>query len=149
MNVNRPQNSSFEAANDNNPKMAGRVFVGVDQIASFLQITRRQAYYAISSGRMPVYRLGGSQIHARETVLLRYIEDQERRNSYQSPALLMQLKRQLDDIDGVARLIDRAFGEAANDKSPPVQQLRLRVIQLRTEIMEDLHRYGGVGSAHG
>jgi excisionase family DNA binding protein len=61
--------------------MSGRIFHGAQEIADYLQLTRRAVYHLIKSGRLPVFRLGTAKIHARQEVLDRFIEEQEQRNS--------------------------------------------------------------------
>jgi len=61
--------------------MSGRIFHGAQEIADYLQISRRSAYHHIKSGRLPVFRLGTAKIHARQDALDRFIEAQEQRNS--------------------------------------------------------------------
>lgn len=58
----------------------GDILKGASEIGSFLSISRRSAYHQIESGRLPVFRLG-SKVCARKSVLLNWIEEQERQNS--------------------------------------------------------------------
>jgi len=61
--------------------MSGRIFHGAQEIADYLQLTRRAVYHLIETGRLPVFRLGTSRVHARQETLDRYIREQEQRNS--------------------------------------------------------------------
>jgi excisionase family DNA binding protein len=61
--------------------MSDRIFHGVQEIADYLQLKRRAVYHLITSGRLPVFRLGTAKIHARQQALDRFIEEQEQRNS--------------------------------------------------------------------
>jgi excisionase family DNA binding protein len=58
-----------------------KIFHGAQEIADYLQISRRAAYHIITSGRLPVFRLGTAKIHARQEALDNFIEEQEQRNS--------------------------------------------------------------------
>jgi len=61
--------------------MADRIFHGAQEIADYLQMKRRALYHLIKSGRVPVFRLGTTRIHARQEALDRFIQEEERRNS--------------------------------------------------------------------
>lgn len=52
---------------------------GASEIATFLGLSRRSVYHQIESGRLPVFRLGSS-VCARKSVLLNWIEEQERQS---------------------------------------------------------------------
>jgi hypothetical protein len=55
---------------------------GADEIAEFLfgDRAKRRKVYHLATLRLPVFRLGGSMLCARKSVLLKFVEDQERRD---------------------------------------------------------------------
>ena len=65
--------------------VAGDLLQGADAIAGFLGLTRRQTYHAVNTGRLPVFRMGGTQIFARKSTLLAWIKDQEERSGGTPP----------------------------------------------------------------
>lgn len=58
-----------------------RIFHGAQEIADYLQLNRRAVFHLVSVGRLPVFRLGTTRIHARQEALDRFIQEQEQRNS--------------------------------------------------------------------
>jgi hypothetical protein len=62
------------------PDVAGDILRGADEIAQFLfghQKFRRRVYNLVSRRQLPIFRMGPS-ICARKSVLLQWIESQER-----------------------------------------------------------------------
>ena len=69
-----PQPGQNELAND--------LLRGADEIAEFLfgdSGKRRKVYHLAETSRLPTFKIG-SLLHARKSVLLQFIEDQERRS---------------------------------------------------------------------
>lgn len=64
----------MQASNDN---VAEDILKGAEAIAGFLGLTRRAVYHAIDTGRIPTFRIG-SNVFARKSTLLQWIESQER-----------------------------------------------------------------------
>lgn len=63
--------------------LAGDLLRGADEIAEFIfgkRTDRRKVYYLAECTRLPVFRLG-SQLCARRSVLLKWIEGQEDPNN--------------------------------------------------------------------
>jgi hypothetical protein len=60
---------------------AGDLLRGADEIAEFLFGDRklRRKVYHLAASRLPVFKLGGSMLCARKSVLLKFVGDQERR----------------------------------------------------------------------
>jgi excisionase family DNA binding protein len=53
------------------------LLAGAAEIAMFMRLSRRQIYHLVETSRLPVFRLG-TQLCARRSTLLRWIEDMER-----------------------------------------------------------------------
>jgi excisionase family DNA binding protein len=53
------------------------LLAGAVEIAAFMRLSRRQVYHLVETSRLPVFRLG-TQLCARRSTLLRWIEDMER-----------------------------------------------------------------------
>lgn len=53
------------------------LLAGAAEIATFMCLSRRQVYHLVETSRLPVFRLG-TQLCARRSTLLRWIEDMER-----------------------------------------------------------------------
>jgi hypothetical protein len=66
---------------DPDPEFAEDLLEGADAIAEFLFGDRkfRRKVYHLASKRLPVFTLGGSMLHARKSVLLKWVADQETR----------------------------------------------------------------------
>lgn len=56
------------------------VLEGAKEIGKFLHMKPRSVYYHVERGRLPIYRYK-TRIRARKRTLLKWVEDQERRNS--------------------------------------------------------------------
>lgn len=63
-----------------NDNLADDVLKGAAEIATFLGEDRRAIFYAISKGRLPVYRIGES-IRARKSALRAWVAEQEARSA--------------------------------------------------------------------
>ncbi len=57
--------------------LADDILTGIPRIAAFLGKTDRQTRWAAEQGHLPTFRIG-KIIHARRSVLLEHIEEQER-----------------------------------------------------------------------
>lgn len=69
--------------NDNDPEFSKDLLRGADEIAAFLYgdaALRRKVYHLAATSHMPVFKLG-SMICARKSVLMQWIEAQERRHA--------------------------------------------------------------------
>ena len=53
------------------------LLAGAAEIAAFMRLNRRQVYHLVETSRLPVFRLG-TQLCARRSTLLRWIEEMER-----------------------------------------------------------------------
>lgn len=76
-------------AEDDN-ELSGDLLRGADEIARFLfgdETRRRKVYHLVATSKLPVFKLG-SMICARRSILLKWIEEQERRhaNDNQDPS---------------------------------------------------------------
>jgi len=63
-------------------EFAADILRGADEIAHFLfgeRQERRKVYHLVATSHLPVFKLG-SMICARRSVLLKFIEEQEKRN---------------------------------------------------------------------
>ena len=72
-----------QVPNDEPHALAGDLLRGADEIAEFIfgkRTDRRKVYYLAECTRLPVFRLG-SQLCARRSVLLKWIEGQEDPNN--------------------------------------------------------------------
>lgn len=68
--------------------LASDILRGAEEISIFLYGSaryRRRVFHLIATGRLPVFRLGTSIIHARRSTLVRYIRAQEQRNAQGIP----------------------------------------------------------------
>lgn len=61
--------------------MPDRIFHGAQEIADYLQMKRRSVYHLIKNGRLPVFTMGTTRLHARQEALDCFIREQEQRNS--------------------------------------------------------------------
>ena len=64
------------------PDLPSDILWGADEIAEFLFLNRKQRrkiYHLVETSRLPVFRIG-SKICARRSVLIKWIEDQEKRS---------------------------------------------------------------------
>jgi hypothetical protein len=69
--------------NDNDSEFAKDMLRGAEEIAQFLygdEKLRRKVYHLVATSNLPVFKLG-SMICARKSVLLKWVEDQERRHA--------------------------------------------------------------------
>lgn len=69
--------------NDNDPEFAKDLLRGAEDIALHLygdRNLRRKVYHLAATSNLPVFKLG-SMICARKSVLLKWVEDQERRHA--------------------------------------------------------------------
>jgi len=66
---------------EDDPEFAKDLLRGADQIAQFLGYdSRRQGYHLVETSNLPVFKLG-SMICARKSVILKWVEDQEKRHT--------------------------------------------------------------------
>jgi excisionase family DNA binding protein len=54
--------------------LASDLLNGASAIAEFLNISPRQAYHLLESGKLPAFKFGGRTWQARRSTLLRHIE---------------------------------------------------------------------------
>lgn len=59
-----------------NDNIASDTLYGAAAVASFLGLPRRAVYHAVSTGRLPVFRIGET-VAARKSTLLAWIAEQE------------------------------------------------------------------------
>ncbi|MDR3471224.1 MAG: DNA-binding protein [Devosia sp.] len=71
------------AGNENDPSFAEDLLRGAEEIAAFLYndaSLRRRVYHLIANSNLPTFKLG-SMLHARKSILLRWVEAQENRRA--------------------------------------------------------------------
>lgn len=57
-------------------QLADDLLQGADSIASYMGLSRRQAYHLVAAGRIPTFRMGAT-ICARKSTILNWIAQQE------------------------------------------------------------------------
>jgi len=83
MTKHKPDPTGKRETTGNEPEFAKDLLRGAEEIAEFLygnREVRRKIYHLFATSNLPVFKLG-STICARQSVLLKWVKDQEERRS--------------------------------------------------------------------